>query len=201
MSIYKQQKEQIRTAIIDQAISLFKEKGYDKVSIDEITKSVGIAKGTFYNFYTSKKDILMVWSIQNFQQMQMAVNNLADSKKTIEENLNSLIEMLCQLIKQEQTLFFNFLRELIQSNKEAKSNSEFDFASLLFQIISNSKDSITIGPHYIDCKIRVINGSLFYEILEWFYNGKPIEDLEEHLKCIVKVCLYGIYKNMEESLC
>ena len=201
MSIYKQQKEQIRTLIIDVAISLFKEKGYDKVTIDEITKSVGIAKGTFYNFYTSKKDILMIWSMSKFEQMQLHANNFVNTQKTIEENLNGLIEVLCQIIKEEQVLFFSFLREIVQSDKATRANNEFDFAAILYMILSNSKDYAIIGGHYIDYKIKVINDSLFFEILYWFYRDKPMDGLETHLKHILKVCLYGVLQNMEEESC
>ena len=197
MSIYKQQKEQIRAAIINTAISLFKEKEYDNVSVDEITKKVGIAKGTFYNFFSSKKDVLLIWAAQKFQQMQTDAHILANPKKTADENMNNLITMLCGLIEQEQTLFFVFIRELIQSNKEIGSNGEFNFPSMIHEILSGSADFMNIGRQNIDIKVRVINDSLFYEILDWYYCGKRIKDLEEYLKNIVKVCLYGVYKNSD----
>jgi AcrR family transcriptional regulator len=197
ISIYKQQKEQIRAAIINTAISLFREKGYDHVSIDEITKKVGIAKGTFYNFFPSKKDVLLIWSAQKFQQMQTEAYNFVNSQKTADENMNDLVTMLYRLIEQEQILFFVFIRELTQSNKETRSNGEFDFPSMIQEILSGSADSINIDKQNIDIKVRVINDSLFYEILDWYYCGKQIKDLEKHLKGIVKVCLYGVYKNSD----
>lgn len=197
MSIYKQQKEQIRVAIINTAISLFREKEYDHVSIDEITKKVGIAKGTFYNFFPSKKDILLIWAAHMFQQMQTDAHIFANPQKTADENMNNLVAMLCRLIEQEQILFFVFIRELIQSNKETRMNGEFNFPSMIQEILSGSADFMNIGRQNIDIKVRVINDSLFYEILDWHYCGKSIKDLEKHLRGIVKVCLYGVYKNID----
>lgn len=197
MSIYQQQKEQIRVAIINTAISLFREKEYDHVSIDEITKKVGIAKGTFYNFFPSKKDILLIWAAQKFQQMQTDAHIIANPKKTSDENMDNLITMLCQLINQEQSLFFIFIRELILSNKVIRSNGEFNFPAMINEVLSCSVDFMNIGKQNIDIKVRVINDSLFYEILDWYYGGKCIKDLEKHLKSIVKVCLNGVYKNID----
>lgn len=41
------------------AIELFKEKGYYKVSVDEITKKAHTSKGTFYTHFKSKDQILL----------------------------------------------------------------------------------------------------------------------------------------------
>ncbi|XOS92284.1 TetR/AcrR family transcriptional regulator [Brevibacillus laterosporus] len=38
-----------------QALKLFKEKGFENVTVEEITKACGIAKGTFYNYFPKKK--------------------------------------------------------------------------------------------------------------------------------------------------
>lgn len=45
--------------VTDMAMELVKEHGYDKVTISQICKACGVAKGTFYTYFTSKKDILI----------------------------------------------------------------------------------------------------------------------------------------------
>jgi AcrR family transcriptional regulator len=44
--------------IIKHAIALFKQKGYENVTVEEITETCGIAKGTFFNYFPKKKHIL-----------------------------------------------------------------------------------------------------------------------------------------------
>jgi hypothetical protein len=195
MSLYKQQREQVKMILMDTAILLFKEKEYDSVSVEEITKKVGVAKGTFYNFFSSKRDILMCWSEKQFQKMDF--NSFVDSKKSIEENLFELIDMLVYIIKEEQILFVTFLRELMQAGKEINTEGKFDFKQILNMVVSNSRDHEVLGDYGMDLKIKVLNNALFYEILEWFYFGNPADGLDKHLKNIVKVCLFGVLKNME----
>lgn len=52
-----------RTVIKDQlkeiAFKLFKKQGIKKTTISQLTKEIGIAKGTFYNFYESKEDLVI----------------------------------------------------------------------------------------------------------------------------------------------
>lgn len=38
---------------------MFQDNGYDKVSINEICKNVGVTKGAFYHHYRSKSDLLL----------------------------------------------------------------------------------------------------------------------------------------------
>lgn len=43
--------------IFETSMKLFAEKGYDATSIEEITATVGVAKGTLYYHFTSKEEI------------------------------------------------------------------------------------------------------------------------------------------------
>lgn len=45
--------------VTDMAMRLVREHGYDRVTISQICKACGVAKGTFYSYFTSKKDILI----------------------------------------------------------------------------------------------------------------------------------------------
>jgi AcrR family transcriptional regulator len=47
-----------RKEILDTAEKLFYLKGYDACSVNDILKEVGIAKGTFYHYFTSKEEVL-----------------------------------------------------------------------------------------------------------------------------------------------
>ncbi|MBV5259370.1 TetR/AcrR family transcriptional regulator [Synechococcus moorigangaii CMS01] len=57
----EQKKSRVRTAIYEAAVSLFETDGYDAVSVERIAARAGIAKGTFFNHFASKADILSAW--------------------------------------------------------------------------------------------------------------------------------------------
>ena len=54
-------KRAVRKALFETAIRLFEEKGYDGVSVSEIVAAAGVAKGTFFNHFPNKADILADW--------------------------------------------------------------------------------------------------------------------------------------------
>lgn len=47
-----------RSEILDVAQRLFYQKGYEQASVQDIIAEIGIAKGTFYHYYSSKLDLL-----------------------------------------------------------------------------------------------------------------------------------------------
>lgn len=47
-----------RTNILDAAYELFIEKSFNNTSIDDVVKSAGIAKGTFYLYFKDKHDLM-----------------------------------------------------------------------------------------------------------------------------------------------
>lgn len=50
--------EERRNEILDTAKKLFRTKGYEKCTVNDILKEVGIAKGTFYYYFKSKQEVL-----------------------------------------------------------------------------------------------------------------------------------------------
>ena len=50
-----------REKVVDAAIGLFQEKGFDNVSIDEIGKAACFSRGTLYKLFVSKEDIVATY--------------------------------------------------------------------------------------------------------------------------------------------
>ncbi|WP_127490186.1 TetR/AcrR family transcriptional regulator [Paenibacillus ehimensis] len=71
-------KQELKNLIFAQSIKLFKEKGFDNVTVEEITQACGIAKGTFYNYFPKKEAVLL----------HLAVSQLKSVHESIQRNKN-----------------------------------------------------------------------------------------------------------------
>ena len=60
--------EATKQLIFESALTLFKKKGFDQVSIREITDYAGTAKGSFYTYFSTKSDIIVeeFWAIDAY---------------------------------------------------------------------------------------------------------------------------------------
>ena len=54
----EKKRHEISRQIKEAALRLFKTKGIRKTTVAELAESVGIAKGTFYNFYATKGQLV-----------------------------------------------------------------------------------------------------------------------------------------------
>ena len=194
MSIFKQQRENVRVSIQESAISLFRQKGYENVTIDEITKNVGIAKGTFYNFYSAKFDILLLWAEQEFGKVDFKA--AMNSEKTISRNVDMLIKILVKAIQENEQLFRAFINEIFKVLGDGK----FDFISIFKKLVTDSKDFKEIGGSLLDEKLLILNNVFFFGIVNWYSRQKSIEGLEVYLGKLKRICLSGSLANFDEGV-
>ncbi|MCB2306989.1 TetR/AcrR family transcriptional regulator [Clostridium estertheticum] len=113
--IYSQEKRQeIREQIMDMGLELIKQYGMRKMSIEQITKKVGIAQGTFYNFFDSKE--MLVYELANAYQER--INQKVEKIIQIKGYLNQedLRELYSGMILKDEDNVYRFLkREDIQT--------------------------------------------------------------------------------------
>ncbi|WP_328315568.1 TetR/AcrR family transcriptional regulator [Streptomyces sp. NBC_00388] len=57
-------KQRVKERLYTAAVELFVEKGYDHTSIDEIAERADVARGTFFNYFQRKEDIIGAWGEQ-----------------------------------------------------------------------------------------------------------------------------------------
>ncbi|MFE9426398.1 TetR/AcrR family transcriptional regulator [Kitasatospora sp. NPDC006697] len=54
-------KLRVRGRLFVSAMRLFTEKGYEQTSIDEIAEAADVARGTFFNYFQRKEDLITTW--------------------------------------------------------------------------------------------------------------------------------------------
>lgn len=57
----KRPRAELREAIFTAALLLIQERGYDGASVDDIAAAAGVAKGTFFNFFPTKLDVMKAY--------------------------------------------------------------------------------------------------------------------------------------------
>ena len=81
----------IRTKLLEAGLTELNDKSYRSISLDDITASVGIAKGTFYNFFPSKEsffyEVMQLIKENNREDLKELFRNGTPSKSDIEKCL------------------------------------------------------------------------------------------------------------------
>ena len=78
----EEEKEKIKENIMNTAIELFHNNGLKSLSISELTKRVGIAQGSFYNFWKDKDSLII----------DLAAYRSGQKLKALEEKFSSSLD-------------------------------------------------------------------------------------------------------------
>ena len=83
--------EETRTRILDAALAVFRERGFERATMREIASAVGMAVGAAYYYFDSKDAIVMAFYERAQGEMRPAIEASLDGAKTLEARLRAVI--------------------------------------------------------------------------------------------------------------
>jgi AcrR family transcriptional regulator len=87
----ERKKAAVRAHIMSTAIQLFSQHGLDSVTVDQIADAADIGKGTIYNYFSTKEDIVVAFMMDFETRVQAKVRGLVTSKGSLESILAGFI--------------------------------------------------------------------------------------------------------------
>lgn len=69
---FEEIRETRKQQIMDVALQIFAEKGYESTSVSAIASNAGISKGLLYNYFNSKEDLMIQIAEKGFEDMLSA---------------------------------------------------------------------------------------------------------------------------------
>lgn len=102
MRITKEPEER-RQEIFDAALKLFGEKGYEKITITDIAKSIGVSQGLCYRYFPSK-EVLFDSAIE--QYADILVSQFAEMAENTHMPLKQFIEEMPLNVEDQNTKYY-----------------------------------------------------------------------------------------------
>lgn len=103
--------------IIDAAVVVIAENGFEQTQIAKIAKEAGIADGTIYLYFKNKEDLLLNVFREKMGQFIESIENEIAEITTTEKKLSTLINMHFRQLSDDYHLAMVTQLELRQSNK------------------------------------------------------------------------------------
>lgn len=92
LSRRERKKEETKEKIFRAAVKLFRDKGFENTTIDDITERADVAKGTFFNYFHKKEAVLGYLSAVRLAEAEERAEEILAARRPARE---SLIELLC----------------------------------------------------------------------------------------------------------
>src|SRR6267143_1189746 len=80
----------IRERLFRAALNLFTQKGFAETTVEDITESADVGKGTFFNYFPSKDHILLAFVEMQLGKLEAAIETARKANEPMPEFLRSL---------------------------------------------------------------------------------------------------------------
>ncbi len=128
MASMRDETKKKRKLVIETALRMFVDKGFEQVPVDDIINEAGISKGTFYHYFASKDDIILEIAKAQIEVIDHWHANRPANVKSLEGHINRLFLDLASNIEPHPGLVRSLFALASQNeNVRAKSLAHFDY--------------------------------------------------------------------------
>jgi len=192
----ERKKAETRRAITAAALQLFSEKGYEKTSIEDISRTAGIGKTTIYGYFTTKDEIFLSYCDEELEDAFARLKGIERQDMRLLDRLVEFFMLKFRFLTRDQEFGRQLLREMVfpkvSSDKSREHNQRyFNILEEFFQVsidrgeISSNHEMFYLSVHFY---------SLYLGVLAGWYTGyvSTYEEVEEAMRILFKQAIGGI---------
>lgn len=135
-------KRKTKKAILDAAVELFGQNGYEKTSIAQLARTAGVGKGTVYSYFKTKQDILYAFCEEELDFIHERLTEESDASSTILDRMLAIFMAEFDYITRNPEFGRIFLQESIFPRKpifKEQKDAENRYFEMIFPIIENAQ--------------------------------------------------------------
>lgn len=126
--------------IFETSMKLFAEKGYDATSIEEITATVGVAKGTLYYHFTSKEEIFNFLIEEGMKLLHNSIDIKTSKLSNNIDKLKAIVLIQIKIVVKYENLITILLNQFLGKEERNKKCQQH-----IFQYIKKIEDIVVEG--------------------------------------------------------
>ncbi|PUA36914.1 TetR/AcrR family transcriptional regulator [Paenibacillus elgii] len=173
-------KQELKELIFTHAIKLFKEKGFDNVTVEEITQACGIAKGTFYNYFPKKEAVLLHLAVSQLESVHETIQNNKNMPYLKQQLLHLFSNLFHQYAEQPdmvRLVVSEMMRADMFINAEMRIIEKFRQALAALLDDEKNKGQLTTQATSEDIA-AVLTGVYFNSLMIWLSAGTDALQIE-----------------------
>src|SRR5690349_6215790 len=87
----ERKKQETRTRLLSTALQLMAEREFDTLTVEAIADAADVGKGTIYNYFKTKEDIMVALFVDLERRVQNKVAKLSANQQSLEQVLISFV--------------------------------------------------------------------------------------------------------------
>ncbi len=194
--IREQKKKQTRKAIMEAAVRLFSEKGFEKTSIEQLAKAAGVGKGTIYSYFQKKTEIFHAFCEDEMEVIYGKFMAQADPDAPLIEQLMILYMEEFRMISENKEFGRLFMQQMIfpLETEHIKTREVEDrWLDLMYAIYRRAQERNELRK---DIDLLYITGHFYglyiMAVSSWYAGRIRKEELEPGMHLLFQQALEGL---------
>jgi len=156
------------------ALQLFAERGFQNVTVEDITESADVGKGTFFNYFASKDHVLSVMAEIQLGKIREAVEAAEAGKRSIRSVIHDLFTKACETPGRSPELARAVLTAFLSSTiRDQLSQSMVDGRKMVIRVLELGQERGEVNPKLKTEQMAVqLQQSFIGTMLLWSLCGK-----------------------------
>ncbi len=170
LPLREKKKIETKNKIFEVSGRLFKEKGFENVTVDEITREAGIGKGTFFNYFPTKISLLIYFGEQKETLVYNMVKNETIRSISTKEKIKNIMVVVAKSNEKDKELtkllVFEYIKHAGSRTKDEGTSQRF--SKILYHLLGEGVKKGEVRSD-IDLKKAAENLSAVYftSMIEW----------------------------------
>jgi AcrR family transcriptional regulator len=200
MSLRERNRERTRQEIMASALKMFRDQGFDNVSVEMICEAAGVSRATFFNYFQQKEAIFMAVAEARLKFVRKFLSEHAKEPRSykFQDVIDLFLGLAAENQREEKMVKYIFPQVLQRPIcMEHAYTARMEFEKVLKEIlIEIDKQGDRLNPNYSVDEIAGLMISIyFFTHLEWA-NLKDIPKnwLPEKLRTRLEMIAVGIFE-------
>jgi AcrR family transcriptional regulator len=198
----ERKKTAVRSRIIATAVELFSRHGLDQVTVEHIADVADLGKGTIYNYFQTKEDIVVAYMVENESRIQASVARLSASQGSLADVLTEHLQLQFRMKRKYHKFVRVFLGQMFSHTEQ--------FLPYMVKMQEPIDDNLQVlfhrlaGRGLLRTDVPVPDLILIFKTIHlglnslWAVEGPPFRATQKVLKQEIKLFCEGLGKRKNQ---
>jgi AcrR family transcriptional regulator len=183
----ERKKQKTKASIQREALRLFKKRGYDETTIEDIAEAAEISPSTFFNYFPTKEDVV----IYDEYDPEVFAALMADTGRPLGESIRNAIEAMAGIFENDRDAIYERAKLSLEVPElRARTWEELEKAQTQFAAIIASRTGREPGDFEVRVVALALVAAAFESALEWVRTGGKDNMLELFKRAVETIDFY-----------
>lgn len=195
-------KEKKRERMLEVAAELFSKKNYHEVMMDDVAHLTDVAKGTVYNYFSSKEELYFTIMSSKLENLNTSLKNKITSEISIIDSLHTYVIHLYMFMMKYQNFFLMYQKEYMNAQNEfcdELRGMTDKLKSILSDVIYRGKRENQFRDVDESFTVKLVLGSIFGAVQRGVENKYDGDKLIEEREKLFDFILHGLYSGFSNN--